>query len=602
MKDLFTPMEPSPRWGRRASLAFSGNKRVIAYSFLAILAVAALALVTTTLRSPPSADVVIDTEIESGRHLTFVLMAQQVASGTQPDPAYVTQVRAARDSLRALATREGIYYSTVGVGTHWDIAEGLRVLNAYGHFDEVSVGRGWFNTGRFRYSGGTVPAVLVFLEDITVGQTSWTSEALTEVARFEGRRSVREWAARGFSFNLDGRGGAEEPNSPAPGEGSSVASIAPEHTVMQSANPGPAMWRLDSKVLTSAGGTQTDPLYRVAGVAISEEHVVVAEASTGSLRFYTHAGRLEKTVGRRGEGPGEYRNMGWMNRVRDEIHVYDRANIRVAVYSLDGTRARSIAVRPHDELPLTSVVGSFADGSLLAVAVDNPMYVPDEAETRRLPMTLVRHDSEGASATRLIDMVGPERYFEPLGRGGVQQMFRPFGRATGVAVVDSIFVVMDNESYVISVYGRDGAQLETLMPDPVPPMTPLKQSDIESARERVLAAADERMERFVEGMFRAGFPDHLPPYGWFTLERADRPPLIVADGFVFALRYGGIESGSGEIAGPEWFVFRPGEGHVATLTSPDDVRLLDLTGDLAAVVRKTELGEEVVELRRVLGR
>ena len=514
----------------------------------------------------------------------------------------MTQVRAARDSLRALTTREEIYYSTVGVATHWDVAEGLRVLNAYGHFDEVSVGRGWFNTGRLRYSGWAVPGVVVFLEDITVGQTSWTSQGFTEVARFEGHRSMREWAARGFSLNLDGPG-TEELNSPAPREGPFVASTAPEPIVMPSGNPGsPAMWRLDSKVLASAGGTQTDPLYRVAGVAISEDHVVVAEASTGSLRFYTHAGLLERTVGREGEGPGEYRNMGWMHRVRDEIHVYDRANIRVAVYSLDGSRVRSIAVRPLDELPLTSVVGSFADGSLLAVAVDNPMYVPDEAETRRLPMTLLRHDSEGASATRLIDMVGPERYFEPLGRGGVQQMFRSFGRATGVAVVDSIFVVMDNDSYAISVYGRDGAQIETLMPDPVPPMTPLKQSDIEWAREGLLAGADERMERFIEGMFRAGFPDHLPPYGWFTLERADRPPLIVADGFVFALRYGGIESGSGEIAGPEWFVFRPGEGHVATLTSPDDVRLLDLKGDLAAVVRKTELGEEVVELRRVLGR
>ena len=528
-------------------------------------------------------------------------MAQWVAPGAMPDPAYVTQVRAARDSLRALAAREGIYYSTVGVATEWDIAEGLRVLNAYGPFDEISVGRGWFNTGRFRYSGGTVPAVLVFLEDITVGQTSWTSEALTEVARFEGRRSVREWAARGFPLNLDGRG-TEEPNPPAPGEGSSVASIAPEPIVMQSANPGPAIWQLDSNVLASAGGTQTDPLYRVAGVAISEQHVIVAEASTGSLRFYTHAGRLEKTVGRQGEGPGEYRNMSWMSRVGDEMHVYDRASNSVNVYSLDGTRVRSTAVRPHDELPLTSVVGSFADGSLLAVAVANPMYVPDEAETRRLPMTLVRHDSEGASATRLIDMVGPERYFEPSGRGGVQQMSRPFGRATGVAVVDSIFVVTNNDSYAISVYGRDGAQSETLMPDPVPPMTPLKQSDIEWAREGLLAGADERVERFVEGMFRAGFPDHLPPYGWFTLERTHRPPLIVADGFVFALRYGGIESGSGEVAGPEWFVFRPGEGHVATLTSADDVRLLDLTGDVAAVVRKTELGEEVMELRRVLGR
>ena len=62
------------------------------------------------------------------------------------------------------------------------------------------------------------------------------------------------------------------------------------------------------------------------------------------------------------------------------------------------------------------------------------MYVPDEAETRRLPMTLVRHDSGGASAARLIDIVGPEMYFEPWGRGGVRQIFRLLGRDTGVAV------------------------------------------------------------------------------------------------------------------------------------------------------------------------
>ena len=72
---MFTPKERSPRSGRRASLAFSGNKRVIAY----------------------------------------------------PYESYVTQVRAARDSLRALATREEIYYSTVGVATEWDVAEGTAM-------------------------------------------------------------------------------------------------------------------------------------------------------------------------------------------------------------------------------------------------------------------------------------------------------------------------------------------------------------------------------------------------------------------------------------------------------------------------------------------
>ena len=580
-------------------------KRVIVYLLLASIALAAVALVTNTHGRRPSPPV-IDTQIESGRHLTFVLVAQHVAPGTEPYPPYVAQVKAARDSLRVLAESEGIYYSTVGVATQWDIVEGQSVLNAYGHFDEVSLGRNWFNTGRFRYKGSTVPEVLVFLEDITVGQSSWTSSGLREVARFEGYRGMREWAARGFSLNLGGPD-IEAPDSAAslaPSGDSPAAPTAAAPVVRRSANSSPATWRLDSDVLASAGGTEADPLYRVVGAVVTGHHLIVAEASTGSLRFYTHAGTLEKTVGRQGEGPGEYRNMGWMHRVGDQIHAYDRPTRKVEVYSLDGFSVRSIAVTPHEELPGTSVVGAFADGSHLAIGSASPMYVPTEPETRRLPMTLVRHDPGGAPAHRLVDIVGPERYFEPWGRGGVRQLPRPFGRVTGVGVVDSVFLVMDNESHAISVYGRDGVQLGTLEPNPVPPLTPVRQNDIEWVRGKLLADADERLRHFVEGMIRAtGFPDHLPPYGWLALEPGvRRPPLIAVDGLVFALRYGGTESVAGGIAAPEWFVFRPDEGHVATLTSPDDVRLLDLAGDLAAVLRTTELGEEVVELRRVDGR
>ena len=588
-------------WGTQTGFALFGKAQVLGWSFLAVLTVAALALVWANLTRPQSAGV-IDTQIESGRHLTFAFMAQHVAPGTEPHPPYVAQVKAARDSLRALAAREGIYYSTVGVATQWDIAEGMRVLNAYGHFDEVSVGRGWFNTGRVRYGSGSYPAVLVYLEDITVGQTSWTSSGLIEVGRIAGFRSMREWAARGFALNLDGMDTARQPSaSPQPHPDSPVASSATEPPT---ANSQPEPWRLDSNILASLGGTQTDPLYRVAGAAVSEDHVIVAEASTGTLRFYTHAGGLDTTVGRAGEGPGEYRDIGWMHRVRDSIHVYDRSDRRVEVYSLDGSRVRSVAINSHPDLPLASVLGSFADGSLLAVGSANPMYVPDKAETRRLPMTLVRHDSRGAPVQRLVDIVGPERYFEPWGRSGAQTMFRFFGRATGIGVLDSLFLVMDNESYAISVYGHDGAELDALVPVAVPARVPLNQSDIEAVRERVLADADKGLERFFDGMLHAvGFPDHLPPYGWLSVEPGGtRPPLIVADGSVFALLYGGLQTASGNVAGPEWFVFRPGEGHVATLTSSDDVRLLDLRGDLAAVLRKTELGEEVVELRRIVGR
>ena len=363
-----------------------------------------------------------------------------------------------------------------------------------------------------------------------------------------------------------------------------------------------ATWQLARSVVASVGGTEADPLYRVVGAAISQRRLVVAEASTGSLRFYTHGGWIDATVGRAGEGPAEFGNMSWMNRVNDEIHVFDRSSMRLDVYSFDGARVRAVPVRQRGDLRLISVLGSFDNGSLLALGASGPLHVP-AAEIDRVPLTLVRYDSTSASAHRLVDVFGPERYYETDERG-LTQAFPLFGRATGIGVVDASFVVMDNESYAISVHGRDGAWLETLVPDPLPPPVPLRQADIESVRDAILADANERSKRFLERMLRAAASsEHLPPYGWLWLERGDRrPPLVVADGFVFALRYGGIASAGGGIAGPEWFVFRPGEGHVATLTSPDNVRLLDLRGGLAAVLRTTELGEEVVELRRVLGR
>ena len=89
---------------------------------------------------------------------------------------------------------------------------------------------------------------------------------------------------------------------------------------------------------------------------------------------------------------------------------------------------------------------------------------------------------------------------------------------------------------------------------------------------------------------------------WLSLGYPDRPPVTVADGLVWALRYGGLPREGSDPEGPEWFVFRPGMGQIATLSSPDDVVLVDVAADLAAVLRRTELGEEIVELRRIVGR
>lgn len=362
----------------------------------------------------------------------------------------------------------------------------------------------------------------------------------------------------------------------------------------------PVAWELDPVPLMTVGDAEGDLLYEVAGIVITDRHVVIAQESTGTLRFYDHGGALRTEVGGRGEGPGEFGELAWMKRAGDRLVAYDRDGREVSRYDLEGRLLGSVAV--HNEEPGVSATGVFSDGSVLVDAWR--LHWATEPAVERVPVTLLLHDSEGGFAHHLLEMAGTEVWYEPVGTTGMRQMLRLFGRITYAAVIDSLFVVAENDSYDVPVYGRDGVVRDTLRPAMVMDPTPLRPEEAEFARRTLLDSHDLGSTRdVVEGMLDAmGLPEHLPPYGWFSLVRPDHRPVTVADGLVWALRYGGIPREDGGTDGPEWFVFEVGEGQIATLSSPDNVVLVDVAGDLAAVVRRTELDEEIVELRRIVGR
>ncbi len=362
----------------------------------------------------------------------------------------------------------------------------------------------------------------------------------------------------------------------------------------------PEAWVLDSVPLMTVGDAEPDLLYEVAGIVITDRHVVIAQESTGTLRFYDYGGSLDNEVGGRGEGPGEYGDLDWMRRVGDHLFAYDRYGREVSRYDLDGRLLGAVALR--NEEPGVSALGVFSDGSVLVDALE--LYRPTEPVVRRSPVTLLLFDERGGFAHHLLEMAGTEVWYEPVTTTGWRQMLRFFGRVTHVAVIDSLFVVVENDSYDIPVYGSDGVARDTLRPAIVPDPTPLPAEEAGFARRAVLDSYDLGSTRsVVEGMLDAmGVPEHLPPYGRLSLSAPDHRPVTVADGLVWGLRYGGIPRAGAEPDGPEWFVFEVGVGQIATLSSPDDVVLVDVAGDLAAVLRHTELDEEIVELRRIVGR
>src|SRR3990172_11474668 len=76
-------------------------------------------------------------------------------------------------------------------------------------------------------------------------------------------------------------------------------------------------WRLSEKpTLDLGGGTAADhELGHIAGATrLSDGRVVVADQSTLQLRFYNASGRLN-SVGGKGQGPGEFKDFGTINRL-----------------------------------------------------------------------------------------------------------------------------------------------------------------------------------------------------------------------------------------------------------------------------------------------
>ena len=106
-------------------------------------------------------------------------------------------------------------------------------------------------------------------------------------------------------------------------------------------------WAL-SEVLR-IGALEGDAEYtfgRIGGLAVlSDLRIVVSDATTQQLRFFSPVGVHERTVGARGSGPGEYRALGdVVVTAGDTLLIPDRLNLRLNRVAPDGRWLESFPV------------------------------------------------------------------------------------------------------------------------------------------------------------------------------------------------------------------------------------------------------------------
>lgn len=335
------------------------------------------------------------------------------------------------------------------------------------------------------------------------------------------------------------------------------------------------VWTLDAEPMLSIGMEDGPPEYELANVTgalrLEDGTVVVASAISGEIRFYDAAGVHLRSVGRRGGGPGEYRNVSIISPYgADSLLVWDTMLRRGTLLGRDGTLGRTFSAPDvsGDILPR----GVFGDGSLVG-------QVSVGFRRGDLPNGVVRHEAEyirfwpSGPADTLARLFAEEGYSSP----GAYYYGLPFARKAVVAAAGEHLHYGSSDGYEIRTYTLSGDLARIIRSDRA---TPISRRDIARALERAGGRSREAFSKL-------SYQETMPAYADMKVDAAGN--LWVADYL-----------GPGEDKGAQqWTIFGPQGELRGTFTAPPRFKLHDIGRDYVLANVRDELDVERVVLYRL---
>lgn len=201
-------------------------------------------------------------------------------------------------------------------------------------------------------------------------------------------------------------------------------------------------WRLNDSPAVDIGVAEGDEDYELAGASsslrLADGRIVIANSGTSQLRIFDSTGTFVESVGRKGEGPGEFTGSLHLARVSDsEFAVFDQNAQRLSLFDTAGSLVREtrIMAEGKNDFPLwvwlhrnawvsgpvdttlRTMVGQALDdlpphpaGSYLFVVIasDGRIWLQVRAPTEESPHPWVILDSNGSPLGRIFLPAGTE--------------------------------------------------------------------------------------------------------------------------------------------------------------------------------------------------
>jgi hypothetical protein len=316
-------------------------------------------------------------------------------------------------------------------------------------------------------------------------------------------------------------------------------------------------WRLTE--LVRIGAAEGAPEYefgRISGIAVlSDRRIVVADAMAHELRFFTPEGVHEQSVGRQGQGPGEFGDGLLYPSVGpgDTLVVFDRGNQQAHLIAPDGTWLESYSTLPENGHWFGMVYDAPPTGRLVSIQV--ALQLPEGGLADSMDVLLER-DLHGA----ILDTVARiPTYMTTLKPGAAGSYYADM---VDITLCGNSVVVGHNYTHRTLWYGSGGA-IERIIDYPSERL-PLTEAD----RAVMMRRWDQLTEQYGIAPDRAEqikstvhFEDRYPAYAQFEcgpegtlMMQRFRPLTELSDEEVSQIRYN-LGRFVQDPATREWFLY-----------------------------------------------
>jgi hypothetical protein len=353
---------------------------------------------------------------------------------------------------------------------------------------------------------------------------------------------------------------------------------------------GSAGWTIDPKPMLEIGVEEGEEPYQLSRVfdamRLPDGRILVGNSSTSEIRVFDREGKFLKSVGRKGNGPGEFGELSSVRfwRLADGTLLgYDNGNLRV--HHFDSTLAyqRTVRIESTKDGLRAFLQGVFGDGSWQMLALV-PELKNEPGTYLRSAQQFVRFHPDGTPDTTLRRVEGRTRFVHQFG-SITHFPFVPFtAEPLAVAAGEHLWIVNGGgaELEQRSLRG-DLVRIVRLTRD-IPRTADVYARYVESS----LASMDSSRRAQYEHFYglKHPLPERVPAY---------QAMLVDATSHVWLERY--------RLPGdtmPSWDVVAPNGRWLGAVAVPPRLRVMQVGADFILGRHLDSLGVERIRVHRLV--